>query len=160
MQVARVNFGIIWAPDGRLFAIVGKTSSGGPTPTVEMLDNLCFESSLPFMPKGRWTFVASMLTPRKSHGVAFLDGKLVAVGGTDEQSVEVFTLPTNDNALGQWNTIYPLPSQFALQALLPFDNLLIGIRKPYFVTFMSSAIKLNGTVIYVSIGCNGLAAYC
>ncbi len=51
----------------------------------------------------------------------------MAVGGTD--SVEVFSLPTKDNVLGQWSTIYPLPSAFALQALLPVNNLLIGIRE-------------------------------
>ncbi len=59
----------------------------------------------------------------------FLKGKLVAVGGTDERSVEIFTLPTKDNVLGPWSTIYPLPSPFALQALLPVDNLLTGIRE-------------------------------
>ncbi len=127
MREARAKFGIIWIPDGRLFAIGGKISSGGSTSTVEMLD-------ISSLGNGRasnivWTNVASMSNPRESHGVAFLDGKLVAVGGTDECSVEVFTLPTKDNVLGQWSTIYPLPSPFALQALLPVDNLLIGIRE-------------------------------
>ncbi len=72
-----------------------------------------------------------MSMPRESHGVAFLDGKLVAVGGTNERTVEVFTLPRKGNVVGQWSTIYPLPSPFALQALLPVDYLLIGIRKTY-----------------------------
>ncbi len=125
MREARAKFGIIWVPDGRLFAIGGKISSGGSTPTVEMLDTSNHASTA----NGVWTPVASMSNPRESHGVAFLDGKLVAVGGTDERSVETFTLPTKDNVHGQWSTIYPLPSPFALQALLPVDNLLIGIRK-------------------------------
>ncbi len=123
MREARAKFGIIWVPDGRLFAIGGKVSSGGSTSTVEMLDTTNQISTS----NAVWKSVASMSNPRESHGVAFLDGKLVAVGGTNECSVEVFTLPTKDNALGQWSTIYPLPSPFALQALLPADNLLIGI---------------------------------
>ncbi len=125
MREARVKFGIIWVPDGRLFAIGGKISSGGSTSTVEMLDTTNQISTS----NAVWKSVASMSNPRESHGVAFLDGKLVAVGGTDECSVEVFTLPTKDNVLGQWSTIYPLPSPLTLQALLPVDNLLIGIRE-------------------------------
>ncbi len=129
MQKARANFGITWMPDGRLFAIGGTISSGGPTSTVEMLETSCVGNSQTSSPSGAWAFVAPMLNPRESHSVAFLDGKLVAVGGIDESSVEVFTLPNKDNVLGQWSTIYPLPSPFTLQALLPVDNLLIGIRE-------------------------------
>ncbi len=127
MREARANFGIIWVPDGRLFAIGGKICSGDSTSTVEMLDTSSLGNGRTSTFNVVWTNVASMSNPRESHGVAFLDGKLVAVGGTNECSVEVFTLPTKDNALGQWSTIYPLPSPFALQALLPADNLLIGI---------------------------------
>ncbi len=124
MHEARAKFGIIWVPDDRLFAIGGKISSGGSTSTVEMLD-----TTNQIISNAVWKSVASMSNPRESHGVVFLDGKLVAVGGTEERSVEVFTLPTKDNVLGQWSTIYPLPSPSALQALLPVDNLLIGIRE-------------------------------
>ncbi len=129
MQEARANFGIIWVPDGRLFAIGGKITAGRPKPTVEMLETSHFDNSQASSSIGVWTFVAPMRNPRESHSVAFLDGKFVAVGGLDEPSVEVFTLPNTDNVLGQWNAIYPLPSPFTLQALLPVDNLLIGIRE-------------------------------
>ncbi len=61
------------------------------------------------------------------HGVEFLGGKFVAVGANDECSVAVFTLPTRNNILGQWSAIYMSP--FALQAFLPVNNLLIGIRE-------------------------------
>ncbi len=136
MQEARANFGIIWVPDGRLFAIGGTISSGGPTATVEMLETSHFGNSPASSPSRVWDFVAPMSNPRQSHGVALLDGKLVAVGGIDESSVEVFTLPTEDNALGQWSTIYPLPSPLTLEALLPVDNLLIGIRECLSVFFI------------------------
>ncbi len=129
MREARAKFGIIWIPDGRLFAIGGKISSGGSTSTVEMFDTSRWGNGQATTFNVVWTTVAPMSYPRESHGVAFLDGKLVAVGGTGECSVEVFTLPCKDNVLGQWSTIYPLPSPFALQALLPADNLLIGIRE-------------------------------
>ncbi len=142
MQETRANFVIIWVPDGRLFAIGGTIGSCGSTPTVEMFDTSCFGSKLSSLRKGGWTFVAPMSKPRESHGVALLDGKLVAVGGADEYSVEVFTLPTKENFLGQWSTIYPLPSPFTLRALLPVDNILIGIREILFVIFMAMDKKL------------------
>ncbi len=135
MREPRANFGIIWVSDGRLFAIGGKISSGCSTSSVEMLDTSSWGNGQTSTFNKVWINVASMSNPRESHGVAFLDGKLVAVGGTDERSVEVFTLPTKDNVLGQWSTIYPLPSPFALQALLPVDNLLIGIRESVSVHF-------------------------
>ncbi len=70
MREARVKFGIIWVPDGRLFAIGGKISSGGSTSTVEMLDTNQISTS-----NAVWKSVASMSNPRESHGVAFLDGR-------------------------------------------------------------------------------------
>ncbi len=129
MREARAKFGSIWVPDGRLFAIGGQINSSGSTPTVEMLDTSNLGNGGASTYNVVWTNVASMSNPRESHGVAFLDGKLVAVGGNDDRNAETFTLPTKDNVLGQWSTIYPLPSPFALQTLLPVDNLLIGIRK-------------------------------
>ncbi len=150
MREARAKFGITWLPDGRLFAVGGKISSGGSTATVEMLDTSFIGSAPSSILKGGWKYLAPMSKPRESHGVAFLDDKLVAVGGTDERTVEVFTLPTNGNALGQWSTIYPLPSPFALRALLPFENLLIGIRKPYFVTFLNEVIVFLMEMLYSS----------
>ncbi len=96
MREARAKFGIIWVPDGRLFAIGGKISSGGSTSTVEIIDTSSLGNGQASTFNVVWTNVASMSNPRESHGVALLDGKLVAVGGTDECSVEVFTLPTKD----------------------------------------------------------------
>ncbi len=129
MREARAKFGIIWIPDGRLFAIDGQINSGGSTPTVKMLDTFNLGNGGASTYNALWTNVASMSNSRESHGVAFVDGKLVAVGGNEDRSVETFTLPTKSNGLGQWSTIYPLPSPFALQALLPVDNFLIGIRE-------------------------------
>ncbi len=140
MHEARANFKVIWVPDGRLFAIGGKFRSGAPTTTVEMLDTSCLGNNATSASRGGWSFVASMAHPRESHGVALLDGKLVAVGGINESSVEVFTVPAEDNVLGQWSTIYPLPSPFTLQALLPVDNLLIGIRESQSVFSVTSHV--------------------
>ncbi len=93
MREPRANFGIIWIPDGRLFAIGGKISSGGSTSTVEMFDTSRWGNVQASTFNVVWIAVASMSNPRESHGVAFPDAKLVAVGGTRECSVEVFTLP-------------------------------------------------------------------
>ncbi len=123
MREPRAKFGIIWVPDGRLFAIGAKSSSGGSTSAVEMLNTPNQASTFIVV----WTNVASMSNPRESHGVAFFDGKFVAVGRPDECSV--FALPSKDNVLGKWSAISQCPSPFALQALLPADNLLIGIRE-------------------------------
>ncbi len=38
MQTPRADFGVVWVPDGRIFAIGGNAGPGGPTATVEVLD--------------------------------------------------------------------------------------------------------------------------
>ncbi len=78
-----------------------------------------------------WSFVAPLSRPRKCHAAAFIGGKIVVVGEENERVVECFTLPTNDNSLGQWTRIYPLPKALDILALLPVDNCLITICTCY-----------------------------
>ncbi len=145
MQRARANFAVAWAPDLRLFAIGGintKDSSREPTNTVEML--ACSYSAGVAEPKGEWTYVAPLLTARQSHAAAFLEGSLVVVGGRGEQSVEYLRLPTENNPLGQWTDIFPLPQPLEMLALIPTGRSLFGICKHLFLLF---ALQLDYVII-------------
>ncbi len=126
MQEHRSHFAIAWADDGRLFAIGGQTGPDTITATVEML-NLSTLDTADGAFNRSWSFVAPLSKPRKCHASAFIGGKIVVVGGENEREVECFTLPTNDNSLGQWTRIYPLPKALDILALLPVDNCLIII---------------------------------
>ncbi len=126
MQELRSNFAIAWADDGRLFAIGGQTGPDTITATVEML-NLSTLDTANGAVNGCWGFVAPLSRPLKCHAAAFIGGKIVVVGGGNEREVEYFTLPTKDNNLGQWTSIYPLPKSLDILVLLPVDNCLITI---------------------------------
>ncbi len=126
MQEHRSSFAIARADDGRLFAIGGQTGPDTITATVEML-NPAIRGAVDATVNVCWSFVAPLSKPRKCHAAAFIGGKIVVVGGENEREVECFTLPTNDNSLGQWTRIYPLPKALDILALLPVDNCLITI---------------------------------
>ncbi len=125
MQKSRANFGIVWNSDGRLFAFGGHTGQNMSTQTVEMLS--CSNMDTEPAANSTWTFVAPLPKPRQYHAAAFIGEKIVVTGGIDECGVEYFTLPTAENVLGQWTSIYPLPDPLRIIALLPADNCLIGI---------------------------------
>ncbi len=125
MQESRTNFGIAWCYDRDLFAIAGETGPNTSTQTVEMLS--CSNMDAEPSANNTWTFVAPLPKPRQCHAVAFIGGKIVVAGGIDECGAEYFTLPTYENVLGQWTSIYPLPDPLRIISLLPADNCLIGI---------------------------------
>ncbi len=125
MQQSRANFAIVWSNDGRLFSFGGQTGPHKSTQTVEMLS--CSNMDADPLANSTWTFVAPLPKPRQSHAAAFIGGKVVVAGGIRECGVEYFTLPTNENVLGQWTSIYPLPDPLRIITLLPADNCLIGI---------------------------------
>ncbi len=108
-----------------MFAIGGQTGPSQSTQSVEMLT--CSIMDAEPTANGTWAFVAPLMKPRQSHSAAFIGGKVVVAGGIAECGVEYFTLPTEDDALGQWTLIYPLPEPLNIIALLPADNCLIGI---------------------------------
>ncbi len=143
MQESRSEFGVAWADDGRLFVIGGQTGPDGITETVEMLDTSTVDAAND-MANARWSFVAPLAKPRKSHAAAFIGGKIVVVGGGNECDVECFNLPTADNTMGQWTRVYPLPKALDLLALLPIDNCLVTICECFFALClkMSSIHKL------------------
>ncbi len=126
MQQHRSDFGVAWADDGRLFAIGGQTGPDKITDTVEMLSTSTVDAAND-MANAQWSFVAPLAKARKSHVAAFIGGKIVVTGGENERDVECFNLPTNDNIMGQWTRVYPLPKALDLFALLPIDNCLVTI---------------------------------
>ncbi len=126
MQTPRADFGVVWVPDGRLFAIGGNAGPGGPTATVEVLDCCDVQATTT---TGAWGYVAPLPRPRQCHAVTFLEDKIMVAGGGGERGVERFSLPSAVNKMGQWTSIYPLPKSMDFLALLPVDLGFIGICK-------------------------------
>ncbi len=126
MNTPRYLFGLEWIPDGRLFAVGGNGADRKPTATVEMLE--CSFVASEGKAKSKWRFVAPLLAPRRVHGVCYCAGKLLAVGGKRDATVECFTLPAPGNEMGEWTRIRPLNRDTTLAGVLPFgeDLLCVG----------------------------------
>ncbi len=124
MQEARKDFGIAWHSDGRsLFAVGGKSESKTTSTTVEMFTyDGDWDTEEPIT--GRWKYVASIQSASQSYAVAFIGGKLIAIGGVD---VQVFTPPTDPNSEGQWTSVVKLSEPLQMLALIPIDNCLVGL---------------------------------
>lgn len=58
---------------------------------------------------GTWTKLVDMPTPRGSYGAAFIDGRIVAVGGEEPTQV-VGVAEMYDIADGTWTTLRPMPT--------------------------------------------------
>jgi N-acetylneuraminic acid mutarotase len=56
---------------------------------------------------GKWEKLANMPTPRGSYGAAFIDGRIVAVGGEEPTRV-LATVEMYDITNGKWSTVAPL----------------------------------------------------
>jgi serine/threonine protein kinase/N-acetylneuraminic acid mutarotase len=56
---------------------------------------------------GEWVKLVDMPTPRGSYGAAFIDGRIVAVGGEDPTRVQA-TVEMYDIADGDWTTLTPI----------------------------------------------------
>ncbi|SBS75744.1 Serine/threonine protein kinase with Kelch repeats [uncultured Mycobacterium sp.] len=58
---------------------------------------------------GQWTRLVDMPTPRGSYGAAFIDGRIVAVGGEEPTQV-LGTAEMYDIAEGKWISLTPMPT--------------------------------------------------
>ena len=58
---------------------------------------------------GEWTKLVDMPTPRGSYGAAFIDGRIVAVGGEEPTRV-LATAEMYDIADGKWTALTPMPT--------------------------------------------------
>jgi serine/threonine-protein kinase PknK len=58
---------------------------------------------------GQWTKLVGMPTPRGSFGAAYLDGRIVAVGGEEPTRV-LNVVEMYDIADGKWSTLAPMPT--------------------------------------------------
>ncbi len=116
-----------WLPDGRIVAVGGEDNNDQPLATVEMLE--CpWSTEEPA--NGGWRYVAPMNHTRWIHAVAFFNGRIIAAGGHERESVECFTLPNAELPLGQWVLIRPMSPPTELSGLHPFgdDLLVVGKR--------------------------------
>ncbi len=75
-----------------------------------------------------WRYVAPMQHARVAHGLTYFNGKIIAAGGHERESVECFTLPTDEHPDGQWVMIRPMSHANTLEGILPFgeDILFVG----------------------------------
>ncbi len=114
-------------PSGRLFAVGGCVKGEPETNAVEMLEYSWMEEKPPH--NRVWRHAAPLLHSRRLHGLAFIDGKLVAAGGSKTMSVEVFTLPSPGDSEGQWTEVRPFTSEKNFKGMMPFDGGLLAVGK-------------------------------
>jgi N-acetylneuraminic acid mutarotase len=70
---------------------------------------------------GMWDKLANMPTPRGSYGAAFIDGRIVAVGGEEPTRV-LATVEMYDIASGKWTTVAPLGTPRHGEAVAAVDQ--------------------------------------
>ncbi len=127
MLSGRVLHAVCWVPNGWLFAVGGLLNGEAETNTVEMLEYSWREEKPPR--NSAWRNAAPLLHPRCLHGLAFIDGKLVAAGGHTTKSVEVFTLPCPGKTEGDWTEVRPFTSELKFVGMIPFDRGLLAVGK-------------------------------
>ncbi len=127
MNTPRYFFGLEWIPDGPLFAVGGLSVDREPTSTVEMLE--CSWEAREGPATSKWRYVAPLLAPRAMHGVRFFAGRLFAVGGKNDSTVECFALPSAGNEMGEWTRVRPLNRETKLIGVLPFGESLLCVGK-------------------------------
>ena len=66
---------------------------------------------------GDWVHLVDMPTPRGSYGAAYLDGRIVVVGGEEPTQV-LGTVEMYDTADGKWSTVKPMPTPRHAQAVV------------------------------------------
>ncbi len=146
MLQPRACFAIVWTPDGRLFAIGGNTTATDQTATVETLHCSNFDTEEPI--STTWMYAAPLPSARASHAAAFICGKIIVMGGTNKCCVDCYTLPTSGNPEGQWTMLHPLPEPLEMIALIPVENVLIGVCTSliiFRIVFSSLYMRLNST---------------
>ncbi len=127
MNTPRYYFGLEWIPDGHLFAVGGFGVNNEPTATVEMLE--CSWDAREGPATSKWRYVAPLLAPSAGHGVCYFAGKLFALGGKNDSTVECFTLPSAGNEMGQWTRVRPLNRETILIGVVPFSEGLLCVGK-------------------------------
>jgi N-acetylneuraminic acid mutarotase len=75
---------------------------------------------------GSWEKLADMPTPRGSYGAAFIDGRIVAVGGEEPTRV-LPTVEMYDIANGKWTTVAPINTPVHGQVVAAVGNTLYCI---------------------------------
>ncbi len=161
LQKCRSALAVEWVHDGRLFAVGGQDGPYSPLTTVEMLH--CPWDTEEVV-DCEWRYVAPMHHARVAHGLAYFEGKLIAAGGHEQDSVECFTLPTGGLPEGQWVIIRPMNQAITLHGILPFgeDLLFVGKCTIYLLLSRHSLCFLEGvterdywTGVFIShVACN------
>ncbi len=152
MTKPKFLFGLEWIPDGYLYAVGGVGGDRELTATVEMLE--CSWVAREGKATSKWRYVAPLLAPRRGHEVGYFAGKLFAVGGIEDATVECFTLPSASNDVGEWTRIRPLHRDNTLVGVLPFGDSLLNVGKC--ITRLQSALVIwlgFRIEMYINSGC-------
>jgi serine/threonine protein kinase/N-acetylneuraminic acid mutarotase len=75
---------------------------------------------------GQWTKLVDMPTPRGSYGAAFIDGRIVALGGEEPTQV-LATAEMYDIAEGKWIALPPMPTARHGEAVAAVGNTVYAI---------------------------------
>jgi N-acetylneuraminic acid mutarotase len=75
---------------------------------------------------GNWEKLADMPSPRGSYGAAFIDGRIVAVGGEEPTRV-LATVEMYDISNGKWSTVAPIGTPRHGQLVAAVDSALYCI---------------------------------
>ncbi|BHF77181.1 distal tubule morphoproteinsis [Sparganum proliferum] len=95
-----------------------------------------------------WHRAAPMNQKRKYHALAYVKGKIVAVGGyigswEFTQTVEVFTPPDHSNPSGQWTLVRPLSLGFDYPFAVALDDDLFVFPGGVSYRFQSTPLKAS-----------------
>ncbi len=75
---------------------------------------------------GTWTKLVGMPTPRGSYGAAFIDGRIVVVGGEEPTRV-LNVVEMYDIADGKWSTLPPMPTARHAEVVATVGNTVYSI---------------------------------
>ncbi len=119
MQQARFNFGMVYSPEGVLYAMGGEYY-GTTIVGIHALNSI--ECISPYGKKARWRYLSPMPYPIQGFSAAFFRGRIFVAGGNTNEykwlkDVAMFTPPMEntetDGSLGQWTRVDDLPIPYA-----------------------------------------------
>ncbi len=114
MQQARFNFGMVYSPEGILYAMGGQYY-GSTIVGVHAFNSIECISLSTKKSKPQWRYLTPMPYPLQDFAAAYFRGRIFVAGGLTNEGKELgdvvtFIPPkTRDDDLGQWTRVDDLP---------------------------------------------------